>query len=128
MRAPFAALALATAVLTGACTTGLPAGTGGLAERAALPPGPQTGDEGAVAAGTMARLSCLDAQYERLAALGLADRRPARAALARAARRDALRWTAAGLVRDGALAAETYAREVAALSAGTAAPAGGHAC
>lgn len=103
-------VALTLALLVAGCAPWPPAGAGGLAERAALPSDVRQVPDAALAAATRARLVCLDQRYEALAAGGAADRRAALAAEARDARRNALRWTAAGLVQDGAIAADGYAR------------------
>jgi len=119
-----AAIGLAAALCAAGCTPYPPAGTGGMADRGALPPGPAGPSETGLAARTMQRLACLDDRYAALAARGVALRQPAAMALARDARRDALRWTAAGLARDGALAADRYAAGLARLGG----PAWGAAC
>ena len=95
----------------GACVPYPPEGTGGMAERPALTAQPDQGiATPASALPVQERLACLDDRYEMLSARGITARHPALAAMAREARRDALRWATAGLTRDGALAADRYAR------------------
>lgn len=110
-----AAICLTATLAATGCTPYPPAGGGGMAEHGALPPGSAGPAEADTATRTMDRLTCLDQRYEALAARGMARRHPAAMALARDARRDALRWTAAGLARDGALAADRYAAGLARL-------------
>lgn len=111
-----AVLGLAAMLAVASCSAYPPPGTGGMAEHGALPPDPPGRVDANLADRTSRRLVCLDGAYETLAAGGAALRHPAAMALARAARRDALRWTAAGLAHDGALAADRYAARLAGLA------------